>query len=50
MLRDRLVCGFQDRRLQQRLLAETDQTIQKALNISQAIEAAERNARDLHAK
>ena len=50
MLRDRLVCGIQDRRLQQRLLAETDLTFQKALDISQGIEAAERNARDLQAK
>ena len=50
MLRDRLVCGIQDRHLQQRLLAETDLTFQKALDISQAIEAAERTARDIQAK
>ena len=50
MLRDRLVCGIRDRRLQLRLLAETDLTFQKALDISQAIEAAERNARDLQSK
>ena len=50
MLRDRLVCGIRDRRLQQCLLAETDLTFRKALDISQAIEAAERNARDLQAK
>ena len=50
MLRDRLVCGIRVRRHQQRLLAETDLTFQKALDISQAIEAAERNARDLQAK
>ena len=50
MLRDRLVCGIWNRRLQQRLLAETDLTFQKALDISQAIEAAESNARDLQAK
>ena len=50
MLRDRLVCGIRDRHLQQLLLAETDLTFQKALDISQAIEAAERNARDLQAK
>ena len=43
-------CGIRDRCLQQRLLAETDLTFQKALDISQAIEAAERNARDLQAK
>ena len=50
MLRDRLVCGIRDHRLQQRLLAEADLTFQKALDISQAIEAAERNARDLQAE
>ena len=52
MLRDRLVCGrgIRDLRLQQRLLAETHLTFQKALDISQAIEAAERTARDLQAK
>ena len=50
MLRDRLVCGIRDRRLQQRLLAETDLTFKKALEISQAIEAAERNAKDLQTK
>ena len=50
MLRDRHVCGIRDRRLQQRLLVDTDLTLQKGLDISQAIEAAERNARDLQAK
>ena len=50
MLRDRLVCGIWVRRLQQRLLAETDLTFLKALDILQAIEAAERNVRDLQAK
>ena len=50
ILRDRLVCGIRDRHLKQRLLAETDLTFQKALDISQAIEAAERNSRDLQAK
>ena len=50
MLRDRPFCGIQDRHLQKRLLAETDLIFQKALDISQAIEAAERNARDLQAK
>ena len=50
MLRGRLVCGIRDRRLLQHLLAEIDLTFQKALDISQAIEAAERNARDLQAK
>ncbi len=43
MLRDRLVCGIRNRRLQQRRLAETDLTFQKELHISQAIETAESN-------
>ena len=50
MLRDRLVCGIRDSRLQQHPLAETYLIFQKALDSSQAIEAAERNARDLQAK
>ena len=50
MLGDRLVCGIRDRCLQQHLLAETDLTFQKALDISHAIEAAEKNARDLQAQ
>ena len=50
MLRDRLVCGIRDHQLQHRLLAETDLIFQKALDISQTSEAAERNARDIQAK
>ena len=50
MLRDRLVCGVQDKRLQQRLLAEANLTFKIAMEVSQAVEAAERNARDLQAK
>ena len=38
MLRDRLVCGIRDRRLQQRLLAETYLIFLKALDISQAMQ------------
>jgi len=47
MLRDRLVCGINDPRLQRRLLAETDITFAKALELAQAAEAADRNAREL---
>ena len=46
-LRDRLVCGVNDSRLQRRLLAETDLTFGKALELTQALEAAERNTKDL---
>ena len=50
MLRDRLVCGVQDKRLQQCLLAEENLTFKIAMEVSQAVEAAERNARDLQAR
>ena len=50
MLRDTLVCGVRDKRLQQRLLAETNLTFKIAMGVSQAVEAAERNARDLQAR
>ncbi len=36
MLRDRLVCGVRDRRIQQRLLAETDITLQRAMELALA--------------
>ena len=47
MLRDRLVCGIADQRIQRRLLAEPDLTFAKALEIAQAAEAAERNTQEL---
>ena len=47
MLRDRLVCGINDSRLQRRLLAEKDLTFQTAMDIAQAMEAADRSAKDL---
>ena len=47
MLRDRLVCGINDSGIQRRLLAESDLTFKKALDLAQAIEAAERNIQDL---
>ena len=50
MLRDRLVCGVRDKRLQQRLLTKPDLTFKKAMELCQAIEAAERNAKDLQAR
>ena len=50
MLRDRLVCGIQDERLQRRLLAEKDLTFQKAFEIAQLYESAEANAKALSAR
>ena len=49
MLRDRLVCGVRDGRLQRRLLAEPDLTFQKAFELCQASELAEKNAKELQA-
>ena len=47
MLRDRLVCGIRDSRVQRRLLAEPELTFAKAFELSQATELAEKNAKDL---
>ena len=47
MLRDRLVVGINDRRIQQRLLSERNLTFPKALEIAQAMEAAEVGIQDL---
>ena len=44
MLRDRIVCGIKDSRVQRRLLAEPMLTFAKALEIAQASELAEKNA------
>ena len=49
MLRDRLVCGVKDGRLQRRLLAEPDLTFKKAFELCQASELAEKNAKELQA-
>ncbi|XP_041961667.1 uncharacterized protein K02A2.6-like [Alosa sapidissima] len=47
MLRDRLVCGINDERIQRRLLSETELTFDKALSIAVAVETANKNAQDL---
>ena len=47
MLRDRLVRGVNDGGMQRRLLSEPDLTYKKALDLTQAMEAAERNVLDL---
>ena len=46
MIRDRLVCGVNDGRIQ-RLLAEPDLTFKKAMEIAQAIEAADKNVQEI---
>ena len=50
MLRDRLVCGVRDARIQKKLLAETGLTFKKAFETAQAVETAELQARELQAK
>uniref|UniRef100_A0A1A8BW73 Zgc:165409 n=1 Tax=Nothobranchius kadleci TaxID=1051664 RepID=A0A1A8BW73_NOTKA len=47
MLRDRIVCGIKDDRIQRRLLSEVDLTFDKALSIAVAMETANKNAQDL---
>ena len=48
MLRDRLVCGCRDQRLQCRLLEEADFTFTKAFKIAKVMETAEKETKDLH--
>lgn len=50
MLRDRLVCGINDDRIQRRLLSETNLTFESALSLAQAMESANKNVQDLQAK
>jgi len=50
MLRDRLVCGISDGRLQRRLLAEPNLKFKKALEMAQAVQTAEQGAKDLQQK
>ena len=44
-LRDRFVCGLRNEAIQKRLLAETDLTLSKAMELAQGMEAADRNTR-----
>ena len=47
MLRDRLICGINDARIQRRLLAETKVDFKRAMKIAQAMETADRDATHL---
>ena len=47
MLRDRLVCGIHDIRIQRRLLAEPNLTFKKALELAIALETVDRDTKDL---
>jgi hypothetical protein len=44
MLRDRIVCGTSDHRIQRRLLAEPKLTLKRALDLAIAIETSEKDA------
>ncbi len=50
MLRDRIVCGINDEKIQNRLLSETTLTYQKALSLSQSSETAANNMKELQKK
>ena len=47
MLRDRLVCGVHDIRIQRRLLAEPKLALKRALDLALAIEAADKDASEI---
>ena len=47
MLRDRLVCGVEEPKIQRRLLAEPDLTCDKAFELALAAESVDKNAKDL---
>ena len=47
LLRDRLVCGIGDIRLQRRLLAKPNLTFAKAVQIAQASETAEKDSKSM---
>ena len=50
MLRDRVVCGIADGRLQRRLLAEPELTLKKAVELAQAQETADQGGQHLQQK
>ena len=45
MIRDRLVCGVNDERIQRRLLAESRLAFKKALQLTTAMDTADKNTR-----
>lgn len=49
MLRDRIVCGIEDRAIQRRLLAEPNLTFKQALDLARGLEAAARDVKELKA-
>ena len=47
MLRDRLVCGINEEHIQKRLLSEPNLTLQRAVELSESLETAAKNAQEL---
>ena len=47
MLRDRIVCGLNNRKIQQRLLAEKILTLTKTIELAQGMETVAKNAKEL---
>ena len=47
MLRDRLVCGINSSKIQQRLLAEKDLTLDKAVDLVLGMETATKSVKEL---
>ena len=47
-LRDKLVCSLNDQKIQQKLLATRNLTLESAIDTAVAMEAAIRSVRDLH--
>ena len=47
MLRDRLVCGINDSRIQRRLLSEPELTPKKGFELAQALETVDKDAREV---
>jgi len=47
MIRDRLVCGINDTKIQERLLVEPQLTLTKATKLAQSMEFAEKDAADI---
>ena len=48
MIRDRLVCGINDEKIQQRLLLEPKLTLTKATQLAQASELAKQDAAEIN--
>ena len=50
MIRDRVVCGIMNSKIQQKLLAEKPETLKRAVEIAQGVETALKNAKELAQK